>query len=115
MANWSSPARRAVWDRKRKDRRCSLEGCALRHYARGLCEPHWKQAQKYGLTASQMAALSPVCEICGSDGPLNIDHDHRTGAVRGSLCTSCNVALGFLRDDPERLVNALAYLTRAAA
>lgn len=55
------------------------------------------------------------CSICSapdfSDGKhLRIDHDHATGWVRGLLCDLCNRALGFLRDDPELVNRAAAYL-----
>lgn len=54
------------------------------------------------------------CAICDQPPPpptvLNIDHDHETNEVRGLLCRSCNLALGFLGDDIERLENAIAYL-----
>lgn len=42
--------------------------------------------------------------------PLVIDHDHRTGRVRGLLCTNCNVAIGHAKDDPDRLRMMALYL-----
>lgn len=38
---------------------------------------------------------------------LSVDHDHETGDVRALLCSACNVALGRLNEDPER-IRALA-------
>lgn len=72
---------------------------------------------KYGITPEvlnkMMADQGGVCAICGvqPDVPY-VDHDHVTGEVRGVLCRACNVGLGFFRDDPARMLEAVAYLSR---
>lgn len=55
-----------------------------------------------------------VCKICTKPCRtglrLSVDHDHKTGKVRGLLCKSCNVAIGHFKDDPENLYRAISYL-----
>lgn len=41
-----------------------------------------------------------------------MDHDHKTGLNRGILCRSCNLGIGFLRDDFKLCNNAASYLEK---
>lgn len=59
-----------------------------------------------------------VCAICGKletrkrGGKiyrLAIDHNHKTGRIRGLLCARCNIKLGLL-DDLEFIIRANLYL-----
>lgn len=43
---------------------------------------------------------------------LAVDHNHRTGKVRGLLCNACNLSIGKMRDDPTRLRAAATYLEK---
>lgn len=75
---------------------------------------------KYGLTEEDYARMLETqndrCAICGKpqidskDGRFHVDHDHKTGRVRGLLCDRCNVGLGSFEDNPQRLVLAARYL-----
>ncbi|MET8203039.1 endonuclease VII domain-containing protein [Micromonospora taraxaci] len=56
-----------------------------------------------------LAEQGGVCAICGGADPQHLDHDHRTGWVRGILCFNCNGGLGQLRDSPMRLARAITY------
>lgn len=76
------------------------------------CYKHVKR--KYGLTAEAYDALVAVgrCEVCGAsfDGRPSVDHDHKTGKVRGVLCKHCNTMLGYAKDDPAVLRQGANYL-----
>jgi len=54
------------------------------------------------------------CAICGginlSGTELDIDHDHKTGEMRGLLCNRCNQLLGYARDSTSILYIAALYL-----
>ncbi|AXH48832.1 endonuclease VII [Mycobacterium phage Steamy] len=60
------------------------------------------------------------CYICqranGKVKRLSVDHDHKTGIIRGLLCTMCNkYTLGWARDCIEFFERAIAYLRRPPA
>ncbi len=40
----------------------------------------------------------------------HVDHCHKTGRVRGLLCLHCNAALGYLKDDAQKIKGLLRYL-----
>lgn len=67
---------------------------------------------KYNLTDEELDRILDVkqCAICGGVAQ-HIDHNHRTGQVRGRLCRACNHGLGNFKDNPELLMMAVAYLS----
>ncbi len=76
--------------------------------------------RKYGVTLADyeamLAAQNGKCAICQTTpetqryGVFHVDHCHATGKVRGLLCRGCNNILGVVKDDPEALRRAIAYL-----
>ncbi len=78
-----------------------------------------RRGRTYGLTAEDLERMlieqGGLCAICERSPArrLCIDHCHATQKVRGLLCDNCNIALGLLDDDPERLRAAIAYVLRA--
>lgn len=85
--------------------------------------PTKRTLSKYGLTQSQWYAMwtfqEGKCALCRKRFTQNrracVDHDHRTGAVRGLLCSPCNYELGCLHDDAGWLQRAASYLTLPTA
>lgn len=78
---------------------------------------------KYGITPVEFQSLlesqNNVCAICGNPESktirgykceLSVDHCHNSQKVRGLLCASCNVGIGFFQDNLDLLEKAIAYL-----
>ena len=73
----------------------------------------------YGITIDDYSAMldkqGGKCAICGKHytelkKSLCVDHDHKTGSVRGLLCHYCNTFLGMMGDDPDKIRLAAQYL-----
>lgn len=67
----------------------------------------------YGITLEDYNQLlkeqNYVCKICGeidkNGNDLSVDHNHKTGKIRGLLCMKCNISLGIIevyKKDPNR-------------
>ena len=77
--------------------------------------------------ASMLESQNGVCAACGCKETattrrkdqkirrLAVDHNHKTGEIRGLLCVGCNRALGQLADDPERIEALLKYIRKFTA
>lgn len=83
----------------------------------------------FGITQKQfdemLESQGGVCAICGKQERVYtpglvinetrrmcIDHDHKTGKIRGILCYACNVSIGRFDDNPETLRRAAEYLEK---
>lgn len=77
----------------------------------------------YGMTIEDYDKMyfrqNGVCLTCGKSETaknqygirrLAVDHDHKTGKVRGLLCTCCNRLIGLARDDINTLKRIIEYL-----
>lgn len=100
--------------------RCSCKGCQGAHQKKAYATIKGRNLKRlYGITLEEYEAMllkqGGVCAICGltervEGRALAVDHCHATGAVRGLLCSACNIALGKFEDDTERLRKAITYL-----
>lgn len=94
---------------------------------RSIYERSWRFKKRYGITVEDydrmLAEQGGLCATCrrpstqvhaksGKLRDLAVDHDHKTNAVRGLLCTDCNVVLGLVEDNPDRLRVLIDYLER---
>ena len=68
---------------------------------------------RYRLSEEEFSRLQAVgaCPICERSGvPMEVDHNHATGAVRAILCSRCNSGLGLFCESPDLMLRAIAYL-----
>ena len=84
---------------------------------RGLRRLYKITAEEYD---KRFLAQKGKCQICkkttkelGQKRKLAVDHDHKSGAIRGLLCSQCNQAIGKLNDSPELCEIAATYLEKA--
>src|SRR6267154_2642698 len=70
----------------------------------------------YGLSKEQVdnmkEAQENICPICLTVSKYVVDHDHKTGNVRGLICNSCNLAVAYLENNPGWADKAIAYLEK---
>lgn len=70
--------------------------CLIRRKAR------WKrlgillEVKDYNELLVQQNGLCAICEESPKGRKLAVDHNHKTGQVRGLLCSRCNIGLGWL-------------------
>lgn len=84
------------------------EFCEVRRKSRFL--------RVYNLTLEQLEEMKANqqyrCLICREEYELKVDHNHKTGKIRGLLCDLCNRGLGYFRDNPLLLQEAINYLEK---
>lgn len=59
-------------------------------------------------------AICKTKEFKGKGSKPHIDHCHKTGKIRGLLCTNCNHGIGQFKDNLELLQEAINYLKNNA-
>lgn len=77
----------------------------------------------YGITQDEYNWLYKLqggkCAWCqratGKVKRLAVDHDHKTGEVRGLLCGPCNRTIGQFGDSPEAIERGAEYLRNPPA
>lgn len=112
--------RRRIYDKDYRERHPDRirEKCRRYESSHRPRRNHMHRPSKYGLTISAYEAIllkqGGACAICrstdwGAKGPT-IDHDHKTGMVRGILCQKCNTTLGNFNDSAAMMRLAIEYL-----
>lgn len=75
--------------------------------------------RKYGITEKDYDRMFTLqlggCAICGSTPKkrrLSVDHNHKSGKVRGLLCFPCNYGIGWLKDNAKKAYAIALYIKR---
>jgi hypothetical protein len=124
-------ARRKLWYRANREREIervrSWQQANHEQYLRTQAEYRASMARdyrsehlkrKFGLTLEEYEQRLRIqgggCAVCGAKpgkSSLHVDHDHKTGEIRGLLCFRCNGGLGQFKEQSTRLLRAADYLT----
>jgi DNA-directed RNA polymerase subunit RPC12/RpoP len=85
----------------------------------------YKLKSTYGIGLEEVTTLLESqeykCVICqrklsikvkSKDLRAYVDHDHKTGVVRGVLCVHCNSLIGYSRENKTVLLAAIDYLKK---
>lgn len=67
----------------------------------------------YNVMISKQNGVCAICfknELTARNKNLAVDHCHKTGIIRGLLCSNCNRAIGLLKDSVPIIKSALKYL-----
>lgn len=104
-------------DRARKDKRdyywANLEKSRDRVKRYSLMVNFGISLEEYQNMLKNQDYKCAICKDPPSDNKcLSVDHNHITGQVRGLLCTKCNSAIAYLKEDKSIIQNALSYLTK---
>lgn len=83
-----------------------------------ICRRDYDWQYRYGLSAEQYFELyqkqGGKCRICGCELPdgeyLHVDHNKRSGEVRGLLCSKCNKGIGLFKENPSVMNRAIEYI-----
>ncbi|SHG20849.1 endonuclease domain-containing protein [Geodermatophilus nigrescens] len=116
-SRWCPVCRQAVAheDYVRSSRTASGFGSRCKSCHNATNKAAYRQRQ-YGMSDAEVhdlrVAQANCCAICSEADPRHLDHDHRTGVVRGWLCQRCNHGLGLFRDHPTVLRDAARYVER---
>lgn len=115
----NGPKREELLEKKRKQAKGRVRKPLTEEQKRKYNDTRLRRAYGIGVEDYErlLAEQGGGCAMCGAPPTtkrLHIDHDHKTGLVRGLLCNYCNYrVLG--RNNIERMRSAVAYLERHEA
>lgn len=103
----------------RQNHREEINAKARKRYIKNKeSELNRHRKQSYGIDEEiyfeLVNAQNGTCLICGDKPSINlsVDHNHKTGKIRGLICNPCNIAIAKAKDSPEILRAMADYLEK---
>jgi hypothetical protein len=102
----------------------TCRACAVNHKPRTDQIRNWHYKNTFGITLEEYNTMfieqKGLCLGCykhqsDCQRALHVDHDHKTGKIRGLLCHECNSALGYIKDSPTTLRRLADYIEARGA
>jgi hypothetical protein len=83
---------------------------AARERARSLKRLYGISVEEYDRLFAEQDGRCAICSRTNPSGSLDVDHNHKTGAIRGLLCRRCNLLGGVIETNPELVEKIKGYL-----
>ena len=106
------PGRRGEW----QCFHCRMEytkGWSKRHPFRAKVRALKALLRYYGIPPSEWVPVAleqkGICAVCNKRKKLHVDHNHMTKQFRALLCFNCNIAFGYLKEDPDTILRLYHY------
>ena len=68
--------------------------------------------EEYNNLFKKQGGTCSICRKKENGKLLAVDHNHKTGEIRGLFCMKCNTALGRFNDDLSLFKKAMEYLEK---
>lgn len=108
---WCKPCKKE-W--RHNHRKQNPEKYKLLDFKKDLQRRYGLSIEDYNRMYDKQGGKCACCLIPSEEfkNGLHVDHDHKTGEVRGLLCTQCNPGIGYFEDSVDRLKLAITYLEK---
>lgn len=71
-----------------------------------------REGRKTIISKQNGICANPLCGKTICEVSAHLDHNHSTGKIRGALCLGCNMSLGLLGEDQQRISGLVIYLQK---
>lgn len=106
----NTPKGRLVTD---EHQRLNRQGLKLKKYGITVADAEKMLEHQMGLCANR--GCGDEISLSGKNGKratAHVDHDHKNGMVRGLLCMGCNIGLGMLKENKNKIFGLTEYLNK---